>query len=131
MFYQVPRVSREGMAIARRHVSNLWRSTHRPLTGAFALASRGPAARGVGLDGRPRIPTPPSPAMEQTALAWCLSAASRVFETIRRFKGMEREVVVLVELPVGGGRLDELLYVGLTWATTELVVTAAPEPIAP
>ena len=68
MFYQVPRVSREGMAIARRHVSNLWRSTHRPLTGAFALASRGPAARGVGLDGRPRIPTPPSPAVEQTAL---------------------------------------------------------------
>jgi hypothetical protein len=47
-----------------------------------------------------------------------------LFETIRRFKGMEREVVVLVELPTEGDRLDELLYVGLTRATTELVVIA-------
>ena len=36
-----------------------------------------------------------------------------LFETIRRFKGLEREVVVLVELPTDGDRLDELLYVGL------------------
>ena len=50
-----------------------------------------------------------------------------LFETIRRFKGMEREVVVLVELPTAGERLDELLYVGLTRATTELVVIAPPE----
>jgi len=50
-----------------------------------------------------------------------------LFETIRRFKGMEREVVVLVELPTEGDRLDELLYVGLTRATTELVVIAPPE----
>ena len=50
-----------------------------------------------------------------------------LFETIRRFKGMEREVVVLVELPTEGERLDELLYVGLTRATTELVVIAPPE----
>jgi superfamily I DNA/RNA helicase len=50
-----------------------------------------------------------------------------LFETIRRFKGMEREVVILVELPVVGDRLDELLYVGLTRATTELVVIAPPE----
>jgi AAA domain/UvrD-like helicase C-terminal domain/Nuclease-related domain len=49
-----------------------------------------------------------------------------LFETIRRFKGMEREVVVLVELPITGDRLDELLYVGLTRATTELVVIAPP-----
>ncbi len=49
-----------------------------------------------------------------------------LFETIRRFKGMEREVVILVELPVAGDRLDELLYVGLTRATTELVVIAPP-----
>jgi superfamily I DNA/RNA helicase len=49
-----------------------------------------------------------------------------LFETIRRFKGMEREVVVLVELPTEGDRLDELLYVGLTRATTELVVIAPP-----
>jgi len=50
-----------------------------------------------------------------------------LFESIRRFKGMEREVVILVELPVVGDRLDELLYVGLTRATTELVVIAPPE----
>ena len=50
-----------------------------------------------------------------------------LFETIRRFKGMEHEVVVLVELPTAGERLDELLYVGLTRATTELVVIAPPE----
>ena len=49
-----------------------------------------------------------------------------LFETIRRFKGMERDVVILVELPVTGDRLDELLYVGLTRATTELVVIAPP-----
>ncbi len=50
-----------------------------------------------------------------------------LFETIRRFKGMERDVVILVELPIEGDRLDELLYVGLTRATTELVVIAPPE----
>ncbi|HEY5277820.1 MAG TPA: ATP-binding domain-containing protein [Coriobacteriia bacterium] len=50
-----------------------------------------------------------------------------LFESIRRFKGMEREVVILAELPVVGDRLDELLYVGLTRATTELVVIAPPE----
>jgi hypothetical protein len=50
-----------------------------------------------------------------------------LFETIRRFRGMEREVVVLVELPTDGDRLDELLYVGLTRATTELVVIAPPD----
>jgi hypothetical protein len=47
-----------------------------------------------------------------------------VFETVRRFKGLEREVVVLVELPEAIDRLDELLYVGLTRATTQLVVIA-------
>jgi hypothetical protein len=49
-----------------------------------------------------------------------------VFETVRRFKGLEREVVVLVELPAAAVRLDELLYVGLTRATTQLVVIAPP-----
>ncbi len=49
-----------------------------------------------------------------------------VFESIRRFKGLEREVVVLVEVPEIGARLDELLYVGLTRATTQLVVIAPP-----
>ena len=47
-----------------------------------------------------------------------------LFETIRRFKGLEREVVVLVELPEEGERLNQLLYVGLTRATTHLVVIA-------
>ena len=50
-----------------------------------------------------------------------------LFETIRRFNVMERDVVILVELPTEGDRLDELLYVGLTRATTELVVIAPPE----
>ncbi|MFV2062162.1 MAG: NERD domain-containing protein [Chloroflexota bacterium] len=49
-----------------------------------------------------------------------------LFETIRRFKGLEREIIVLVELPDGGERLDELLYVGLTRATTHVVAIAAP-----
>ena len=47
------------------------------------------------------------------------------FETIRRFKGLEREVVILCELPDAGDRLDQLLYVGLTRATTQLVVIAS------
>ena len=51
------------------------------------------------------------------------------FETIRRFKGMEREVVVLVELPTAGKRLDELLHVGLTRATTECL--GRPVPAGP
>jgi hypothetical protein len=49
-----------------------------------------------------------------------------LLETVRRFKGIEREVVVLVELPVDVSRLDELIYVGLTRATTQLVVIAPP-----
>jgi len=47
-----------------------------------------------------------------------------VFETVRSFKGLEREVVILVEVPEAAVRLDELLYVGLTRATTQLVVIA-------
>ena len=49
------------------------------------------------------------------------------FETIRRFKGLEREVVILCELPETGERLDQLLYVGLTRATTQLAVIAPSE----
>lgn len=49
-----------------------------------------------------------------------------LFETIRRFKGLEREVIVLCELPEDAGRLDELLYVGLTRATTHVVAVAPP-----
>ena len=53
-----------------------------------------------------------------------------VFESIRRYKGLEREVIVLVELPETGTRLDELLYVGLTRATTQLVVISPPGLVA-
>ncbi len=49
-----------------------------------------------------------------------------LFETIRRFKGLEREVIVLCELPSDTSRLDQLLYVGLTRATTHVVVVAPP-----
>ena len=49
-----------------------------------------------------------------------------LFESVGRFKGLERPVIVLVELPEERVRLDELLYVGLTRATTELVVIAPP-----
>jgi hypothetical protein len=51
-----------------------------------------------------------------------------LFETIRRFKGLERPAIVLVELPERPDqpRLDELLYVALTRATTSLTVIAPP-----
>ena len=49
-----------------------------------------------------------------------------LFETIRRFKGLERDVVILCELPVDGARLDQLLYTALTRATTYLVVITPP-----
>ncbi len=49
-----------------------------------------------------------------------------LFETVRRFKGLERPVVVLCELPDEGERLDALLYTGLTRATAHLVVIAPP-----
>jgi hypothetical protein len=48
------------------------------------------------------------------------------FETIRRFKGLERPVIVLCELPTEGTRLDALLYTALTRATTHVVVIAPP-----
>jgi hypothetical protein len=53
--------------------------------------------------------------------------AAVLFETIRRFKGLERPVVILCELPTDGARLNELLYCALTRPTTELVVIAPTE----
>jgi UvrD-like helicase family protein/nuclease-like protein/type III restriction/modification enzyme restriction subunit len=47
-----------------------------------------------------------------------------LFETVRRFKGLERPVVILCELPDEGDRLDQLLYTALTRATAHLVVIA-------
>ena len=55
-----------------------------------------------------------------------------LFDSIRRFKGLEAPVVVLVELPEISSagewpaRLDELLYVALTRATSSLTVVAPP-----
>ena len=49
-----------------------------------------------------------------------------LFETARRFKGLERPVVILSELPEENLRLDELLYTSLTRATAHLVVIAPP-----
>lgn len=50
-----------------------------------------------------------------------------LFETIRRFKGLEREVVVLCELPAEAPRLDALLYTALTRATADVVAIVPPE----
>jgi hypothetical protein len=47
-----------------------------------------------------------------------------LFETIRRFKGLERDVIILVELSADIGRLEQVLYTGLTRATTHLTVIA-------
>ena len=47
-----------------------------------------------------------------------------LFESVRRFKGLEREVVVLVELRADDPRLEQLLYVGMTRALSHLVVIA-------
>lgn len=43
-------------------------------------------------------------------------------ESIRRFKGLESPVVVLVELDPADARLQQLLYVGATRAREHLVV---------
>jgi DNA helicase IV len=45
-------------------------------------------------------------------------------ESIRRFKGLERPVVILVELRADDPRLERLLYVGASRATQHLVVIA-------
>jgi hypothetical protein len=47
-----------------------------------------------------------------------------LFDSIRRFKGLEREVVILVELRADDPRLDQFLYVGMTRALNHLVVIA-------
>jgi hypothetical protein len=54
-------------------------------------------------------------------------------DTIRRFKGLEREVVILAELDPAAERPHQLLYVGTTRARQHLVViTPAPlEPLEP
>jgi hypothetical protein len=45
-----------------------------------------------------------------------------LFDSIRRFKGLEREVVVLVELDQSAEKMQQLMYVGATRARQHLVV---------
>jgi hypothetical protein len=45
-------------------------------------------------------------------------------ETIRRFKGLERPVIVLVELRADDPKLDRMLYVGASRARQHLVIIA-------
>jgi hypothetical protein len=49
-------------------------------------------------------------------------------DSIRRFKGLEREVVVLVEVDPEDPRVGQLLYVGATRARQHLIVIAAVSP---
>jgi superfamily I DNA/RNA helicase len=51
-------------------------------------------------------------------------------DSIRRFKGLEREVVILVELRADDPNLERFLYVGMTRALNHLVVIAPTEVIA-
>ena len=48
-------------------------------------------------------------------------------DTIRRFKGLERPVVILVELKADDPRLARLLYVGASRARQHLVVIGVGE----
>ena len=48
-------------------------------------------------------------------------------DSIRRFKGLDREVVILAELDPDDQRLGPLLYVGASRAREHLVVIAPPE----
>jgi hypothetical protein len=51
-----------------------------------------------------------------------------LFDTIRRFKGLERPVIVLVELGLAEAKmLDRLLYVGASRARQHLVVIGTSE----
>jgi hypothetical protein len=49
-----------------------------------------------------------------------------VCDSIRRFKGLEKPVVVLVELRPDDERLERLLYIGSSRARQHLVVITAP-----
>lgn len=53
-----------------------------------------------------------------------------LFDSIRRFKGLEREVVILVELRADDPNLERFMYVGMTRALNHLVVIAPTGVIA-
>ena len=100
----VGRVGRQERGLAAAHASATWCcGTGRSTT----------PARSLGLPAEEVPDEPPD-------------AGIVLFETIRRFKGLERPVVVLCELPETGERLDQLLYTALTRATAHLVVIAPP-----
>jgi hypothetical protein len=48
-------------------------------------------------------------------------------DSIRRFKGLERPVVILTELAADDARLRQLLYVGLSRATQHAILVVTPE----
>jgi hypothetical protein len=48
-------------------------------------------------------------------------------DSIRRFKGLERPVIILVELRADDPRLDRLLYVGLSRARQHVALIVTPE----
>ena len=50
-----------------------------------------------------------------------------VCDSIRRFKGLEKPVIVLVELRPDDERLERLLYIGSSRAKQHLVVIAPAE----
>jgi hypothetical protein len=49
------------------------------------------------------------------------------FDSIRRFKGLERPIIVLVELPEDDVQLDRLLYVGISRARQHVVLIVTTE----
>jgi hypothetical protein len=51
----------------------------------------------------------------------------RRVEAIHRFKGLERGVVVLVELRADDERLSKLLYIGASRARHHLIAILTPE----
>ncbi|MFN9999582.1 MAG: ATP-binding domain-containing protein [bacterium] len=52
-----------------------------------------------------------------------------IIDTVRRFKGLERTVVILVEL-AGIVNSQELLYVAMTRARLKLIIISTPSELA-
>ena len=50
-----------------------------------------------------------------------------LFDSIRRFKGLERPIIILVELPPDDAKLERLLYVGMSRARQHLVLVVPTE----